>query len=138
MGFISKEDSTKDYEKTKNEVMSEIKKVFRPEFLNRLDEIIVFRKLGPDSIKQIVKLMLKEFEKRVKNKNIHVTFNDSIVEYIAKIGFDDTYGARPLRRAIQTYIEDKFANELLDDKIKENDNINVSYANESVLFEKVN
>lgn len=138
MGFISKEDSTKDYEKTKNEVMSEIKKVFRPEFLNRLDEIIVFRKLGADSIKQIVKLMLSEFEKRVKSKNIHVTFDDSIIEYIAKIGFDDTYGARPLRRAIQTYIEDKFANELLDDNIKENDNIKVSYSNETVLFEKVN
>lgn len=137
IGFMSKEDSSKNYEKTKTEVMSEIKKVFRPEFLNRLDEIIVFRKLQADSIKKIVKLMLLEFAKRLSSKNISVTFDDSVVEYIAKIGFDDTYGARPLRRAIQTYIEDKFANELLDGGIKENDNIKVSYVNENIIIEKI-
>jgi ATP-dependent Clp protease ATP-binding subunit ClpC len=138
IGFMSKEDSSKDYEKTKKEVMSEIKKVFRPEFLNRLDEIIVFRKLQADSIKKIVRLMLSEFEKRLTSKNITVSFDDSVIDYIAKVGFDDTYGARPLRRAIQTYIEDKFANELLDEKIKENDNIKVTYVNDNILIEKVN
>lgn len=137
IGFMSKEDSTKNYEKTKTEVMSEIKKVFRPEFLNRLDEIIVFRKLGTDSIKQIVRLMLSEFEKRVSNKDISVTFDESVIEHIAKVGFDDTYGARPLRRAIQANIEDKFANELLDDKIKSNDHIKVSYVDNVILFDKV-
>ncbi len=137
IGFISKEDSSKNYEKTKNEVMSEIKKVFRPEFLNRLDEIIVFRKLQEDSIKKIVNLMLSEFAKRLASKNIFVTFDDSIIDYISKVGFDDTYGARPLRRAIQTHIEDKFANKLLDDEVKENDSVKVSYVDAEVLIEKV-
>ena len=137
MGFASKEDSSKDYERTKSDVMSEIKKVFRPEFLNRLDEIIVFRKLGSDSIKEIVKLMLSEFEKRIKNKDITVKFDDSLIEYIAKVGFDDVYGARPLKRAIQTYIEDKFANELLDEQIKSGEKIKVLYIDEKVVFEKV-
>ncbi|MDF2866303.1 MAG: ATPase with chaperone, ATP-binding subunit [Clostridia bacterium] len=137
IGFISKEDSSKNYEKTKNEVMSEIKKVFRPEFLNRLDEIIVFRKLQEDSIKKIVNLMLLEFAKRLTSKDISVIFDDSIIDYISKVGFDDTYGARPLRRAIQTHIEDKFANKLLDDEIKGNDNVKVSYVNAEVLIEKM-
>ena len=137
MGFMSKEDSSKSYEKTKNEVMSEIKKIFKPEFLNRLDEIIVFRKLQIDSIKKIVKLMLLEFEKRLINKNISVIFDDSVIEYISKIGFDDVYGARPLRRVIQTNIEDKFANELLDETIKSNDNIKVKYENNEIIIEKI-
>jgi ATP-dependent Clp protease ATP-binding subunit ClpC len=135
IGFVSKEDSSKNYEKTKNEVMLEIKKIFRPEFLNRLDEIIVFRKLQHDSIKKIVKLMLSEFEKRLISKGIHVIFEDSVIEYIAKIGFDDIYGARPLRRAIQSHIEDKFANELLDGKIKSEDTIRVSYVDDNILIE---
>jgi len=138
MGFASKEDSSKDYEKTKKEVMSEIKKIFRPEFLNRLDEIIVFRKLQIDSIKKIVRLMLVEFEKRLVSKNIFVVFDDAVVEYIAKIGFDDAYGARPLRRAIQIYIEDKFANEILDEIIKTGDKITVKYENNNILIEKNN
>lgn len=137
MGFASKEDTSKDYEKTKSEVMSEIKKVFRPEFLNRLDEIIVFKKLGEDSIKKIVRLMLNEFEKRLNKKDISVTFEDNVIEYIAKIGFDNTYGARPLRRCIQSNIEDKFANELLDENILNGDKINVSYIDNNIVIKKV-
>lgn len=137
IGFISKEDTNKNYEKTKNEVMSEIKKVFRPEFLNRLDEIIVFRKLEMESIKQIVKLMLSEFEKRLNKKDIVVVFEDSVVEYIAKVGFDNTYGARPLRRSIQNNIEDKFANELLDGNIENGDKVKISCKDDVIVIKKV-
>ena len=132
IGFASKEDSQNDYEKIKSEVLSELKRVFRPEFLNRLDEIIVFKKLNKDSIRQITKLMLKEFSKMLDEKNMKVEITDDVIDYIAKVGFDDTYGARPLRRAIQTNIEDKFAEALLDGKIKEKDNILVSIKDEKI------
>ena len=137
MGFISKSDATKDYEKTKSEVMSELKRVFRPEFLNRLDDIIVFKKLSQDSIEKITRLMLKDFEKLVEARKIKISVDDSLVKYIASTGFDETYGARPLRRAIQSNVEDKFAEEMLDGKIKENDRVILKYENENVVIEKV-
>lgn len=134
IGFVNKEDSKKDYEKTKNEVMGELKKIFRPEFLNRLDDIIVFKKLSNASIEKITKLMLDEFIKRASNKNIEVSISDEVVKYISKVGFDDTYGARPLRRAIQSNIEDKFAEEMLDGKIKENSKIKINYKEDKIII----
>lgn len=134
IGFASKEDSKKDYEKTKSEVMSELKKIFRPEFLNRLDDIIVFKKLSNESIKKITKLMLDEFIKRVEKKNIKVTISDDVIKYISKVGFDDTYGARPLRRAIQTNIEDKFAEEMLDLNIKENSSVKIDLKDDKIVI----
>lgn len=134
IGFASKEDSKKDYEKTKSEVMSELKKIFRPEFLNRLDDIIVFKKLSNESIKKITKLMLDEFIKRVEKKNIKVTISDDVIKYISNVGFDDTYGARPLRRAIQTNIEDKFAEEMLDLNIKENSSVKIDLKDDKIVI----
>ena len=134
IGFASKEDSKKDYEKTKSEVMSELKKIFRPEFLNRLDDIIVFKKLSDESIEKITKLMLDEFIKRVEKKNIKVTISDDVIKYISKVGFDDTYGARPLRRAIQTNIEDKFAEEMLDLNIKENSSVKIELKDNKIVI----
>ena len=134
IGFASKEDSKKDYEKTKSEVMSELKKIFRPEFLNRLDDIIVFKKLSNESIKKITKLMLDEFIKRVEKKNIKVIISDDVIKYISKVGFDDTYGARPLRRAIQTNIEDKFAEEMLDLNIKENSSVKIDLKDDKIVI----
>lgn len=134
IGFASKEDSKKDYEKTKSEVMSELKKIFRPEFLNRLDDIIVFKKLSNESIEKITKLMLDEFIKRVEKKNIKVTISDDVIKYISKVGFDDTYGARPLRRAIQTNIEDKFAEEMLDLNIKENSSVKIELKDNKIVI----
>lgn len=134
IGFASKEDSKKDYEKTKSEVMSELKKIFRPEFLNRLDDIIVFKKLSNESIEKITKLMLDEFIKRVEKKNIKVTISDDVIKYISKVGFDDTYGARPLRRAIQTNIEDKFAEEMLDLNIKENSSVKIDLNDDKIVI----
>lgn len=125
IGFMNKEDSKKDYEKTRDEVMAELKKIFRPEFLNRLDDIIVFKKLSNESIEKITKIMLDEFIKRLEKKNIKVDVSDDVIKYISKVGFDDTYGARPLRRAIQSKIEDKFAEEMLDGNIKEDSNVKI-------------
>lgn len=134
IGFISKEDSKKDYDKTKEEVMGELKKIFRPEFLNRLDDIIVFKKLSSESIEKITKLMLNEFIKRASNKNIEVSISDEVIKYISKVGFDDTYGARPLRRAIESNIEDKFAEAMLDGNIKENSKVKINIKDDKIII----
>ena len=134
IGFMNKEDSKKDYEKTRDEVMAELKKIFRPEFLNRLDDIIVFKKLSNESIEKITKIMLDEFIKRLEKKNIKVDVSDDVIKYISKVGFDDTYGARPLRRAIQSKIEDKFAEEMLDGNIKEDSNVNIDLNDDKIVI----
>ena len=133
IGFTSKEDSKQDYEKTKKQVMDELKKTFRPEFLNRLDEIIVFKKLSKEAIEKITSLMLEEVKKRLISKNIEITFTDKLIEHVAKIGFDEVYGARPLRRAIQNDIEDLLAEEILDGKIKENSKIKVDVIGDKII-----
>ena len=134
IGFMNKDDSKKDYEKTRDEVMAELKKIFRPEFLNRLDDIIVFKKLSNESIEKITKIMLDEFIKRLEKKNIKVDVSDDVIKYISKVGFDDTYGARPLRRAIQTNIEDKFAEEMLDLNIKENSSVKIDLKDDKIVI----
>ncbi len=136
IGFINKEDKQKDYEKTKTSVMSELKKIFRPEFLNRLDDIIVFKKLNEESIEKITKLMLKEFEKKVLEKNMKLKISDDVIKYISKVGFDNTYGARPLRRAIQSKIEDAFAEAILDGEIKDSDKINIELKDDKIIIKK--
>ena len=137
VGFVTKEKAVEDYEKTKSEVMSELKKLFRPEFLNRLDEIIVFKKLSTESIEQITRLMLDEFKNRIKSKEMKIEITDEVVKHIAKVGFDDTYGARPLRRAIQNNIEDKFAEAILDKKIKDKDSVKIALKDNQVIVEKI-
>ena len=136
IGFVSKEDKEKEYEKTKTQVMDELKKIFRPEFLNRLDDIIVFKKLSEDSIKKITNIMLDEFKGRAKARNIDVTITDNVLKFISKVGFDETYGARPLRRAIQSHIEDVFAEAILDGKIKDNDKVVIDYKNDKIDISK--
>ena len=134
IGFASKEDKEANYEKTKSEVMSELKRTFRPEFLNRLDEIIVFRKLDHDSVKKIAKIMIDESVDKLKERNIEIKVDDSVVEYIAKVGFDDIYGARPLKRAVQSKIEDEFAEQILDGKIKEGDKVTLKAEEDKVII----
>ena len=136
IGFASKADKEKDYEEIKEEVNSELKKIFRPEFLNRLDEIIVFRKLDTESIEKITNLMLDEFVKRVESQDIQVKFTDELIKHISKVGFDDMYGARPLRRAIQREIEDKFAETMLDNEIKIGDKVKIDYVDNKVVISK--
>ena len=115
-----KSEQSRDYEESKKEVLSELKRQFKPEFINRIDEIIVFHKLGDEDIKQIIDIMLKQVEERLKAQNINVVIEDSAKDLVAKNGVDSNYGARPLRRAIQNMIEDKIAEAILDGKIQPN------------------
>ena len=108
----------KDYEDTKKEVMAELKKQFRPEFINRIDEIIVFHKLQKEELKQIIDIMLKEVQNRLQANGMKVEIADEVKEKVLEQGVDVTYGARPLKRAIQSMIEDKIAEAILDGKIK--------------------
>lgn len=127
LGFAATgEDVQKDeYEKMKEKVMEELRKTFRPEFLNRVDEIIVFHQLNKEHIKEIVNLMLKDLIKRLEGLNIRLEVTDAAKELIAKEGFDQTYGARPLRRAIQRYIEDRISEEMLKGNIREGHQVTV-------------
>lgn len=113
-----KEETQKEYEAIKKDVMGELKKEFRPEFINRIDEIIVFHKLNEEDIKQIIDIMLSQVTKRLQEQNMELTIDDSVKELIAKKGIDVNYGARPLKRAIQNLLEDKIAEAILDGKMK--------------------
>ena len=135
LGFISQKDEKKDYEKMKSGVMEEVRRLFKPEFLNRIDEIMVFHILNKEEIRKIVFLLLKSLEKRCEEQmDIHLNVTNSAVDYIAEAGFDAKYGARPLRRAIQSKIEDRLANELLEGKIKRGDIVQVQYRNKEIRF----
>ncbi|MDF2610025.1 MAG: clpC [Lachnospiraceae bacterium] len=122
LGFTSVVDEKEDYNKMKGGVMDEVKRIFKPEFINRIDEIIVFHSLSKDNIKSIVSIMLKSITKRAKEQmNIILENGEDIIDHIAETGFDDKFGARPLRRAIQNMIEDKLAEELLDGNLHNGD-----------------
>ncbi len=129
LGFGKEDDENgeekSEHEKIKEKVMAEVKRTFKPEFINRIDEIIVFDRLTEDDIKKIARLMLKSLEARLKENEITVAFTDAAVEKIAKEGFDPTYGARPLRRVIQTQIEDMLSEEIIDGDIKPGSSVTV-------------
>ena len=130
VGFVKVADEKAEYERMKDAVMAEVNKCFSPEFLNRLDDIIVFNKLNENSVNKIAKLLLNEVKSRAKSKGIRVTFEDSVVEYITRVGFDTKRGARPIRRAIEKNIEDKFAEYVIDKKIDYKSEFNVSFSEE--------
>ena len=135
LGFISTKDEKKDYEKMKSGVMEEVRRLFKPEFLNRIDEIMVFHTLNKEEIRNIVTLLLKSLEERcMEQMDIRLNVTNSAVDYLAEAGFDAKYGARPLRRAIQSKIEDRLANELLEGKIKRGDQVQVQYRNKEIRF----
>ena len=129
-----KEEEKTEYENTKKEVMTELKKEFRPELLNRIDDIIVFHKLSDDDIKKIIDIMLKQVENRLKEQNIKLKIDTTTKEFIAKKGTDINYGARPLRRAIQSILEDKVAEAILDGKIKPGNTTEVKVENDEVVL----
>ena len=119
LGFIEeKENGEKEYQDIKKDVMGELKKEFKPEFLNRIDEIIVFHKLEDNQIRKIVDIMLNNVAKLLKEQGIKLTVDENAKDLVAKKGTDKTFGARPLKRAIQTMVEDKIAEAMLDGKIK--------------------
>jgi ATP-dependent Clp protease ATP-binding subunit ClpC len=135
LGFASQTDEKADYNSMKDSVMSEVKKIFRPEFINRIDEIIVFHALTQEDIRQIVAIMLDQIFKRTKDQlNITVKADDAVLDHLAKVGYDQTYGARPLRRAIQTNIEDKFADEILQNNLKDGADILITLEGEEIKF----
>ena len=137
LGFAAKEDAAEDYKKMKNNVMEEVKRLFRPEFLNRIDETIVFHSLNEEHMKKIVGLMCRELSERVKKQmNIKLTIRDSVKKYIVEKGTDKKYGARPLRRAIQNELEDKLAEAILDGDVKAGTEVVVSVAKEKVVFKE--
>ena len=118
-GNDEEKNADKDYENTKKDVMAELKRQFRPEFLNRIDEIIVFHKLNDEDIKKIINIMINQLEKRLNAQNITLDVDEKVKELIAKKGVDKNYGARPLKRAIQSMLEDKIAEEMLDGVVKQ-------------------
>lgn len=136
LGFASDENEKEQDSKDIRElVMGELRNVFRPEFLNRVDDIIVFNKLTQDEIKQIAIKMLDTLAKRLEKLDIRITFTDEAVTAIADKGFDENYGARPLRRAIQSEIEDALSEKMLEGIVNENSNVVCSYSDGKFTFE---
>ncbi|MDO4748302.1 MAG: ATP-dependent Clp protease ATP-binding subunit [Eubacteriales bacterium] len=133
LGFTQNDTEKSDIKDT---VIAELKKVFRPEFINRVDDIIVFSKLTKDEIKQIAKNMLSNLADRLKPMRISIDFSDNVVDKISDEGFDESYGARPLRRAIVNNIEDKLSEKILDGSFSENDRIICDYIDGEYVFEK--
>lgn len=117
-------------------VMASLRETFKPEFLNRIDEIIVFSKLSDDEIKEIASLMLKSVEKRLDSMNISISFDDDVIALLAREGTDPVYGARPMRREIQRRIEDALSTEILDGKIAAGDSVQCRLDGDNILFEK--
>ncbi len=137
LGFSTSDDESKDkYEKLKETVSEEMKKAFRPEFLNRIDETIVFAHLSQEEIRQIVDLMLKDLFKRLAERELSVEVTDEVKDHLAKNGYSEAYGARPLRRLIQRKIEDMLAEEILSGKYAPGDTIVLKLVDDKIAFEK--
>lgn len=136
LGFAASDDEKQNYDRMKNSVMEEVRRIFKPEFLNRIDETIVFRSLNKDDMEQIVTLMLKELTERCeKQMGIHLTVRGSVKKYIVNKAYNPKYGARPLRRQIQNDIEDELAEEILSGKVKKDMDVTVTIHKEKIVFE---
>ena len=138
LGFVSGDNEKRDYEMMKNGVMEEVKRLFRPEFLNRIDEIIVFHSLGKEHIRNIVNILLQGFAKRCKEQmDITLKMQSTAKNLIEEAGYDPKYGARPLKRAIQNKIEDALAEEILNGNIKNGDTVSVGAKGKEIKFSTV-
>ena len=138
MGFGSVNDDKEenDYNTMKDKMLSELKKVFRPEFLNRIDDIIVFRPLNQDEICSIAKLMVNELQKRLALQNLSMNLTDEVYAHLAEKGFDSVYGARPLRRAILNMLEDPISESILKGEYTDGDTIDVYMEDGEIKFKK--
>lgn len=137
LGFAAPTDADKaEYEKMKENITDELKRTFRPEFLNRIDEVIVFHPLNEEHIKKIVNIMIKDLEKRLERLNLHIDISESARDHIGKEGFDPSFGARPLERAIRKLIEDQLSEEMLKGNVSKNDVILIDYNGEKLTFNK--
>lgn len=135
MGFAGENDSTLRAQRIKNLVNEEVKRFFKPEFINRIDEFIIFDSLNENEIREIAKRMLSELQKRCENSGVKVTFDESVIDVISKKGFDSVYGARPLRRAVTSLVEDKLAEMYLSGDIKENVSVLCKWNGEKMVIE---
>ncbi len=136
LGFSVADDEQKDkYEKLKDTVMDEMKKAFRPEFLNRIDDIIVFAHLSKPEIRQIVDLMLNDLFKRLESQNLNIEVTEEVKDFLGEAGYSEAYGARPLRRLIQKKIEDGLAEEILSGKYQQGDKIILKLKDQKIVFE---
>lgn len=127
LGFAADNDEKHNYETMKMKVMDEVKRIFKPEFINRIDEIMVFHALNKNHMREIVSIMLKEVEKRAKvQMGIELMYDDAVLDFLVDKGFDEKYGARPLKRAIQTQLEDKLAESILDGSVKRDMSVTVT------------
>ena len=136
LGFITDESQENDYQKMKSDVMEEVRRIFKPEFLNRIDDTIVFKMLVKDDLKKIVTLLLKELTTRCKEQlNITLKVRESAKQLIVESGTDKKYGARPLRRTIQNKVEDELAEEILNGRVKSGDTVFVASKNHKIVFE---
>ncbi len=135
LGFAT-EESTATYAAMKDKVMSELKRTFRPEFLNRVDEVVVFHELERDHVMQICDIMMKEVQDRLTPHNLNLVLTDAAKSFLVDKGFDKSYGARPLKRTIQKFIEDPLSEEVLRGRFKSNDEIIVDVGEEELLFRK--
>lgn len=137
LGFASVEDQEKNYTDMKKNVMDEVKRLFRPEFLNRIDEVIVFHSLTKDNIVEIVDILFKQLADRMHaNMSIHIELTEEAKGFLADEGYEEKYGARPLRRTIQSLIEDELANNILDGIIKPGDHVRVVLKDNKLAFEQ--
>ena len=137
LGFGNSEpEGDSDYEVIKSKVLGELKNLFRPEFLNRIDEIIVFHKLSKEDIKSITAIMIDSLKKRIEALGYEFSVTDEAIDYLSDSGYDDVYGARPLRRAIQSKVEDLLADEMLLGKFSEGDKITVDVEDGKIVIKK--
>jgi ATP-dependent Clp protease ATP-binding subunit ClpC len=138
LGFGVADDGEEDYKKMKEGVMEEVKRLFKPEFINRIDEILVFRMLTQENICEIVKIMLASLNKRTSSQlNLSLEVTEDAVAHLAESGFDKNYGARPVRRAIQTQIEDELAEKILQGEIAPGDRVKADFKEEKMVFSKL-
>ena len=138
LGFGIATTKEQDYEKMKSGVMEEVKKIFKPEFINRIDEILVFHMLSKENICDIAKNMLQSFKKRVKKQmDIRLHYGKNLVDYVTDKGFDKDYGARPLRRTIQKEIEDQLAEKIVNAEIHIGDDVRLSIKDNVVCVQKI-
>jgi ATP-dependent Clp protease ATP-binding subunit ClpC len=135
LGFASAVDLEADYKKMKEGVMEEVKRLFKPEFINRIDEIMVFHPLTKDNIREIVEIMLNNISRRTESQmNITLKPTKGCIDQLVESGYDEKYGARPLRRAIQTQVEDKLAEAVLEGSVKQGDTISVRLKGKEIVF----
>ena len=134
LGFGTAVETVRDYEAMKERVMAEVKDIFRPEFINRVDELIVFHALNEDEIKQIAALMLRTVTKRLESRGMNLSYDDDVVALLAKDGYDPTFGARPLRRLIQRSVEDALSEEIISGKLHLGDRVRLYVADGKIAF----